>query len=155
MQGTNGAKAKIRTLWDQDYIYGLFEVTDSKLDKSSKAAHEQDSIETFIDENNGRSASYDSDDAQYRVNYANEQSGGGNIDLTKFKSSAKITDNGYVIEIAIPLKNKAEADEVLGFDAQVNDATEGKRTGVNSWCDSTGQTWSNMANVGNLKLVNK
>lgn len=153
VQGTNAAKAKIRTLWDENYLYALFEVTDSKLDKSSKAAHEQDSIEAFIDENNERSAAYDSDDAQYRVNYANEQSGGGSIDLTKFKSFAKTTGNGYIIEVAIPLKNKVEAGKILGFDAQVNDATDGKRTGVNIWCDPTGQTWSTTANVGNLKLV--
>jgi endo-1,4-beta-xylanase len=155
VQGTNAAKAKIRTLWDENYLYALFEVTDSKLDKSSKAAHEQDSIEAFIDENNGRSAAYDSDDAQYRVNYANEKSGGGSIDLTKFKSFAKTTGNGYLIEVAIPLKNKAQADKILGFDSQVNDATDGKRTGVNTWCDPTGQTWSTTANLGNLKLINK
>ena len=57
--------------------------------------------------------------------------------------------------MAIPLKNEAVANEIIGFDAQVNDATGGKRTGVNIWCDRTGQTWSNTANVGNLKLVNK
>jgi endo-1,4-beta-xylanase len=153
VQGTNAAKAKVRTLWDENYLYALFEVTDSNLDKSSKAAHEQDSIEAFIDENNARSAAYDSDDAQYRVNYANVQSGGGNIDLTKFKSSAKTTENGYLIEVAIPLKNKGQANKIIGFDAQVNDATAGKRTGVNIWCDPTGQTWSNTANIGNLKLI--
>lgn len=155
IQGTNNAKAKVRTLWDENYIYLLYEVTDSNLDKSSKDAYQQDSVEAFIDENNARAASYDSDDAQYRVNYENEQSGSGNIDSKNFKSFAKTTENGYLIEMAIPLKNKAVANQILGFDAQVNDATDGKRAGVSIWCDQTGQTWASMTNVGNLKLISK
>ncbi|WP_270563994.1 endo-1,4-beta-xylanase [Clostridium beijerinckii] len=153
LQGTNAAKAKVRTLWDKDYIYVLYEVTDSELDKSSKNAYEQDSVEAFIDENNARTSAYDNDDAQYRVNYDNEQSGGGSRITDKFKSATKVTDNGYIVEMAIPLYNEAVANQIIGFDAQVNDAAGGVRNGVNIWSDSTGQTWSTMSNVGNLKLV--
>jgi len=153
LQGTNVAKAKVRTLWDKDYIYVLYEVTDSKFDKSSKNAYEQDSVEAFIDENNARTSAYDNDDAQYRVNYDNEQSGGGSRITDKFKSATKVTDNGYIVEMAIPLHNEAVANQIIGFDAQVNDAAGGVRNGINTWSDSTGQTWSTMSNVGNLKLV--
>lgn len=153
VQGTDTAKAKVKTLWDKDYIYALYEVTDSNLDKSSVNAYEQDSVETFIDENNARASSYDNDDAQYRVNYDNEQSGGGNRITDKFKSATTITDNGYIVEMAIPLNNEAAVNQIIGFDAQVNDAAGGKRNGVNIWCDGTGQTWSTTSNVGNIMLV--
>lgn len=153
VQGSNTAKAKVRTLWDKDYIYVLDEVTDSNLDKSSPNAYEQDSVETFIDENNARASAYDGDDAQYRVNYANDQSGAGSRITDKFKSATKTTDNGYIVEMAIPLHNEAVVNQIMGFDNQVNDAVGGKRVGINTWCDSTGQTWSTMSNVGNLLLV--
>ena len=153
VQGTDTAKAKVKTLWDKDYIYALYEVTDSKLDKSSTMPHEQDSVETFIDENNAKTSAYDIDDAQYRVNYDNEQSGAGNRIIDKFKSATKITDNGYIVEMAIPLNNEAVANQIIGFDAQVNDATDGSRDGVTIWCDRTGLTWSNMQNIGNLLFV--
>lgn len=153
VQGTDSAKAKVKTLWDKDYIYALYEVTDSNLDKSSENAYEQDSVETFIDENNARTSAYDNDDAQYRVNYDNEQSGGGNRITDKFKSATTKTDNGYIVEMAIPLNSEAVANQIIGFDSQVNDAAEGIRNGVNIWCDGTGQTWSTTSNVGNIMLV--
>ena len=115
--------------------------------------HEQDSIEAFIDENNARTPSYDGDDAQYRVNYENKQTGGGNINMDKFKSATKLTDDGYIVEIAIPLQNKASVNQFIGFDGQVNDAKGGKRIGVTMWSDPTGMTWSTMSNIGNIKLV--
>lgn len=153
VQGSNTAKAKVRTLWDKNYIYALCEVADSNLDKSSHNSYEQDSVEMFIDENNARASAYDEDDVQYRVNYADEQSGAGNRITDKFKSSTKTTDNGYIVEMAIPLHNEAKVNQIIGLDAQVNDAANGKRIGVNTWCDGTGQTWSTMSNVGNLMLV--
>lgn len=153
VEGTNTAKAKVRTLWDENYLYALFEVKDNELDKASDKDHEQDSIEAFIDENNARTPSYDGDDAQYRVNYENKQTGGGNINMDKFKSATKLTDDGYIVEIAIPLQNKASVNQFIGFDGQVNDAKGGKRIGVTMWSDPTGMTWSTMSNIGNIKLV--
>lgn len=153
VEGSDAAKAKVRTLWDKDYLYALFEVKDSNLNKDSDKDHEQDSIEAFIDENNARTPSYDGDDAQYRVNFENKQSGGGSRNMDKFKSATKVTDDGYIVEIAIPLQNKAYINEFIGFDAQVNNAEDGKRIGVTMWSDPTGMTWSTMSNIGNIKLV--
>ena len=154
VEGANVGNANIRTLWDENYLYVLCEVKDSNLDKSSVNLHEQDSVEVFIDENNERTSAYDSDDAQYRINYSNEHSGAGNVNYSLLKSASKITSDGYIIEMAIPLKNKAEANQMMGFDVQINDAENGKRIGVNTWCDGTGLTWSTMENIGNVLLVN-
>lgn len=153
VEGSDAAKAKVRTLWDENYLYALLEVKDSNLNKDSDKDHEQDSVEVFIDENNARTPSYDGDDAQYRVNFENKQSGGGNRNMDKFKSATKVTGDGYIVEVAIPLQNKAAVNQFLGFDAQVNNAENGKRIGVTMWSDTTGMTWSTMSNVGNIKLV--
>jgi len=69
VQGTKGkvAYAKFRVLWDETSIYVYAEVFDSLLNKENSNPWEQDSIEIFIDENNSKGSSYDSDDAQYRV----------------------------------------------------------------------------------------
>ena len=62
---------------DKDYLYLWMEVKDSSLDKSSEAAHVQDSVEIFIDENNHKTDGYEEDDKQYRINYENEPSFNG------------------------------------------------------------------------------
>lgn len=77
-----------------------------------------------------------------------------NVNYSLLKSASKITSDGYIIEMAIPLKNKAEANQMMRFDVQINDAENGKRIGVNTWCDGTGLTWSTMENIGNILLVN-
>lgn len=153
VEGTNVESANIRTLWDENYLYVLCEVKDSNLDKSSVNSYEQDSVEVFIDENNERTSAYDFDDAQYRINYSNEYSGAGSVNYSLLKSASKITDDGYIIEIAIPLKNVAEGNQIMGFDVQINNSENGKRTGVSTWCDGTGLTWSSMKNIGNILLA--
>ena len=52
--------------------------------------------------------------------------------------------------MAIPLNNQAVVNQILGFDFQVNDATNGTRNGVNIWCDESSMTWSTLKNIGNI-----
>ena len=75
--GVPEASAAGKLLWDKDYLYLWMEVKDSSLDKSSEAAHVQDSVEIFIDENNHKTDGYEEDDKQYRINYENEPSFNG------------------------------------------------------------------------------
>lgn len=156
LKDADTAKANVKLLWDENYVYALYEVTDHTLNKTAGNKYDQDSVEAFIDENNAKAPSYDSDDAQYRVNYDNEQSGTANgaIKNALFKSATKLTDTGYMVEMAIPLNNKGSIDQIIGFDAQVNDAIAGVRKGVNLWCDSSNNTWSTMVNAGNVLFVN-
>ena len=153
VEGKAGAKATVKTLWADSYVYVLYQVKDSILDKTSKDDYQQDSVEAFLDENNSRGETYDADDVQYRVNYENKQSFNGKCDKANFKSSAKTNGDGYVVEMAIPLKIPGVADKIMGFDAQVNDGTAGKRTGVLSWCDKSGKGYATMAKIGNIKLL--
>lgn len=155
--GKSGATAKVQTMWDQKNLYVLYHVTDSVLNSSNANAWEQDSIETFLDVNNHKSPAYESDDGQYRVSYKNAKSGGGaaSADLNAWTSATSKTDTGYLVEMAIPLTSITPANgTMLGFDAQVNDAdASGARTGVVTWSDSTGKSYTDTSHFGNLELV--
>lgn len=148
------ADAQASLMWDQDYLYVFAEVKDSVLDKTSSQNHEQDSLEIFIDENNNKSAAYEEDDKQYRINYENAHSFNGKKCLEEnIQSRAETTEDGYVIEAAIrwtdiePIANKE-----IGLELQINDAEGGKRIGTLSWYDESGQGWSSPGVFGTAIL---
>ncbi|MCC3378196.1 endo-1,4-beta-xylanase [Paenibacillus farraposensis] len=151
--GVNSAKATVKTLWDSNYLYVLADVTDPVLDKSGINPWEQDSVEFFIDQNNAKTVAYQSDDAQYRVNFDNETSINGG-DKQRFVSAASRTDHGYLVEAAIPINDAyIGSGRVIGFDVQVNDATGGSRTGVSTWSDTSGTSYKDTSVFGNIQLV--
>lgn len=149
-----GATAEARTLWDDEYLYVLMNVSDSVLDKSAEADHEQDSIEVFINETNEQELSYIEGTGQYRVNYDNEASfNPGSVD-EGFVSFTTLSEDGYTVQIAIPWKTiTPESGMVIGFDLQVNDAEGGSRIAVAAWNDQTGQGWQNPSVFGELQLA--
>lgn len=154
VEGKDSATAKVRTMWDKNNLYVIADVTDSVLNKANANAWEQDSVEIFLDQNNNKSSSYQEDDSQIRINFDNEVSVSG-YNPEGLKTSAKITDKGYIVEAVIPL-NKIEAKNgyIVGFDLQVNNADEsGERTGVATWCDPSGASYANTSGFGNIRLV--
>lgn len=158
--GTKPAKATVKTLWDENYLYVLAYVEDNNLSDAAENPWEQDSIEFFIDENNGRTAEYEYDDAQYRVNYNNVQSYGANCLADKFVTVTKFvyggeTVTGYLVEAAVPFKTPKSAGHIMGFDVQVNDDSDanGVRDGMSNWNDATGVGYKNTEAFGLLKLV--
>ncbi|WP_160690586.1 sugar-binding protein [Clostridium sp. C2-6-12] len=150
---TEGAKAKIKTMWDENYIYVLADVTDSKLDKSNPTPYMQDSFETFIDENLGKTSYYEKDDAQYRVNFDNEASFSANCDKTKFKSATKKTATGYIVEEAIPLKTiKGSAGTKIGLEFQVNDVFDKSNRVMSKWSNTSGEAYKDTSTFGEVTL---
>ncbi|MGE5548968.1 MAG: endo-1,4-beta-xylanase, partial [Bacteroidota bacterium] len=155
VQGKGVATAKVRTMWDEDYLYVLFEVSDPLLNKANANVWEQDSVEIFIDENNAKTATYEADDAQYRVNFENLQSFGSNGQDARFKSAAKQVAGGYLVEAAVPFRTiKGTSGLMIGFDVQVNDADAGgRRQGVVTWNDPIGNDYRDTTYFGNLILA--
>ena len=154
--GKDGAYGTAKALWDKDYIYFMIEVKDKNLSKANASAYEQDTVEIFFDENNGKTSYYEEDDIQIRVNYDNEVTVTDGKSPDIYKTAAKITDGGYIVEIAIPHTIKEfEANQVVGYDVQINDDNgEGKRTGIANWSDLTGQGYINTSGFGVLELKN-
>lgn len=156
VEGTSGSTAKFRTMWDADnlYIYGV--VTDAKLSDASDNAYEQDSVELFVDQNNGKTESYEEDDGQYRINFNNVKTVGGHASQDNFVSATKTIEGGYIVETAIALDTITPADGTLiGFDFQVNNDEDGDRDrdSVANWADPSGSSYMNTSKLGVLRLV--
>ena len=151
------ASANAKVLWDDDNLYVYATVKDAVLDKTGAQTHEQDSLEVFIDEDNGKTASYGEDDKQYRINYNNEQSFNGKKCLAEnVKSATKTIDGGYVVEAAFKWTDIKPANGTkIGLELQINDAKDGTRTGTLSWYDETGMGWSGSNVYGTVELTRK
>ncbi|MBQ1994539.1 MAG: endo-1,4-beta-xylanase, partial [Lachnospiraceae bacterium] len=150
--------ANASLLWDEEYLYAYVNVTDSVLNSDSANAHEKDSFELFIDENNNKTNSYEDDDKQYRINYLNEHSFNGKKCLEEnITSFANVTDNGYEIELAIKWTDiTPEVGNNIGLELQINDAdATGSRIGTLSWYDVSGQGWSKPGVFGTVTLADK
>ncbi len=146
----------VKSMWSEDYLYVLAEIKDAVLNKDNTQAHEQDSFEIFVDENNGKTGSYEADDCQYRINYDNELSfNGQNCNASNIQSATKRTDNGYIVEARIKFNTaKGAENKLIGVDFQINDADAScKRVASINWYDASGMGWSQPAVFGTAKLV--
>lgn len=153
-----GAKAEstVRLLWDEEYLYAFVTVKDSVLNNANENEYERDSFEIFLDENNHKSAEYEEDDKQYRIDFVNNTSfNGENCLESNMESVAKETEDGYIVEAKFKWTQlKPEAGNLIGIDLQINDAdSTGSRIGTVNWYDLTGQGWSSPAVFGEAKLT--
>ena len=150
----NGANGNARVLWDDENLYVFIQVSDSRLDKDNAEAHQQDSVEVFIDEQNTKAPSYVEGVGQYRVNFDNETSFNPTGIEEGFESATQVTAGGYTVELKIPFKTiKPEDDLQIGFDVQINDAVDGARNSVATWNDTSGQGYQDPSVFGVLTLV--
>lgn len=151
------ASANAKVLWDDDNLYVYATVKDAVLDKTGAQTHERDSLEVFIDEDNGKTASYGEDDKQYRIDYENEPSFNGKKCLAEnVKSATKTIAGGYVVEAAFKWTDIKPANGTkIGLELQINDAKGGKRIGTLSWYDETGMGWSGSNVYGTVELTGK
>ena len=150
-QGANGTA---KALWDEKNLYVLVQVSDAQLDKTSANAWEQDSVEAFVDENNGKTSYYENDDGQYRVNFDNETSFNPAAIAEGFESKTSISGTNYTVEMKIPFKTITPANDVkIGFDAQINDGNNGSRQSAATWNDLTGNAYQDTSVYGVLTLT--
>ena len=145
--------SQFRLLWDDEYLYALVEVSDSTLNDASSVVHEQDSVEVFLDQNNGKSTSYETDDGQYRVNFKNSVSYNGG-DTGRFQSRTRVYPGGYLVEMALPLYSvKPQPGTLMGFDVQINNAdASGSRAGIRNWVNATNMGYQDTSGFGLLLL---
>ncbi|MEU4832148.1 endo-1,4-beta-xylanase [Streptosporangium sp. NPDC023615] len=158
VQGASGASAKVRAVWNAGVLYVLARVTDPALSEESPDAWAQDSVEIFVDPGNDKTRGYGDDDGQYRVSFTGRKTVGGTFDAVSVRdnltATAVRTSGGYTVEAAIRLPTVTLAKgTLLGFDAQVNDATGAARTGVVTWNDPTGRAHVDTSRWGVLRLT--
>ena len=151
-----GATGIAKALWDDENLYVLVQVSDAELDKSSANTYEQDSVEVFVDENNGKTSFYQEDDGQYRVNFDNETSFNPSGIAAGFVSATEVSGTNYIVEMKIPFKTvNPQEDSTIGFDVQINDAKDGARQSVAAWNDTTGNGYQDTSGYGVLTLAGK
>lgn len=156
VMGTSGATARVKTLWDDEYLYVYAVVTDTLLSDASRNPWEQDTIEVYVDQNNAKTASYEADDSQYRVNFKNVQTFNGGAKAELITSAVKIVPGGYVVELSIKLDViPPQENALIGFDFQVNNDEngDGVRDSVVIWNDPTGQSYMNTSRLGLLQFA--
>ncbi|SDE26798.1 O-Glycosyl hydrolase [Paenibacillus sp. UNCCL117] len=153
-RGQSGATAAAKLLWDETAVYVLASVYDPVRSVVNPLAHEQDSIEIFLDEDNAKSVTLDSNDSHYRINYMNARSFGGQA-LQTFQSGASETEYGYLVEAAIPIQFvQAEPGLVMGFELQVNDDPgTGSRQSIAKWHDPTNNSFKDASGWGTIVLL--
>jgi endo-1,4-beta-xylanase len=153
------AKASAKLLWDEQYIYCLVEVKDKAVSDLG-SDWRQDSVEYFIDAQNTKSyALQGENNGQYRLGCSGSISGSGGYDEVTFRknSSVKLTSDGYLEEVAIPLtSHKVTGKEgmKIGFDFQLNDDSnnDGDRDYIISW-NEDGMAYENPSQLGTIVLA--
>lgn len=156
-----GAKGKFRTMWDNEYLYVLVEVDDPLLSATNPQPYLQDSVELFIDENNHKTNSFESDDAQIRFSCLNQISTVGSLlrdqlqSVTKTVYGASNEVLGCRVEAAVKWNMIApKAGHVLGFDVQVNDDPGiGTRNSIAKWNNLTDTGWMDTSGFGMIRLM--
>ncbi|MDR2783569.1 MAG: hypothetical protein LBB48_07015 [Treponema sp.] len=122
---------------------------------ASANPQEQDSVEIFIDENNGKTDAFEKGDGQYRVNFDNEASFNPASAKSGFKSAAVVSGAAYTVVMRIPFRAVKPVDgTIVGFDVQINGASpQGMRQSISIWNDLSGNSATDTSGYGTLKLV--
>lgn len=157
VEGTSGASATVRTLWRNDRLLVLMEVSDPVVDVSGSDPWIQDSVEIYVDAGNVKNGPYRYDDTQIRISAENVLSFGAGGDegfqRARVESATALVDGGYVVEASISLLDSSGLGTVHGLDFQVNDASEGARTSIRNWADPSGAGYQSTARWGVGQLV--
>lgn len=165
--GRDGARAEVHALWHGSTLHLLAEVTDPDVDVSASDPWVQDSVEFFLDLGNERNGPYrtasrqghhllsEQFDFQFRISAENEVSvgtGDEQFQLEQLESATARTDDGYIVQAAIDMREYGGVGTVHGLDVQVNDSHEGARL-VTSWADPTGNGYQSTERWGVIRLV--
>lgn len=155
------ARGEFKLLWDDNALYTLYIVTDPVLNKASGNAYEQDSVEIFLDEENDKAGSYQSDDVHYRVNYDNLVSTDAGDSNRFFTATSPLKDAGgaqigYIVESSLTWTKAPHNNQLMGFELQINDAdATGMRIGTVNIYDQSNSAWSNPSVMGEIMLTGK
>jgi|GEM_PF-794978 len=156
VQGASGATATVKTLWRDNYLYVLMDVTDPIVDVTGSDPWIQDSVEIYVDPGNAKNGSYRYDDTQIRIsaeNVATFGTGDAAFQEGRLDSAVVRTDTGYRVEAAVDLLEYGGLGTFHGLDFQVNDASNGARTAIRNWADPTGTGYQSTARWGVGQLV--
>lgn len=147
LKGNDENSAKAYTIWSENYLYVLYDITDADIAPASADHYDTDSVEFFLDEDFKRNTTYSGDEVQIRVDAINgafscKNSNGDDSDASisegtdpyekiayavqyKHADGSITADSkdatGYMVEMIIKLKSAHKAGDMMGMDLQIND----------------------------------
>lgn len=147
-------KGWVKALWDEDYVYFLSKVYSVQYDKSSSNLYEHDSVDIYIDENMMRTVGYQDDDYQVRSDFEGEVSGNNYPDFTKVKAATSLFDDGFYVEMAIPLTTITPKEGLtFGFEVLMNAAESlGVKMRTYNWNTTKNWKYNNTSLFGTMTL---
>ena len=116
-----------KVAWDNRRVYILADVRDSTVDQD-------DLVEVFIDENNGKTGTYQKDDKHIIFRRDGKRARGATYRVHEY-------DGGYLVEASINTRGLSP-DQEIGFDLRITDAAPANSSGVVSWNDLHSQSGS-------------
>ncbi len=113
----------VYALWDDNNLYFAYEVTDANLESLDTILYADDGAEIYLDTQNNKTASMDSNDYHFTANINDIVSNSGIVAKTAS------TPNGYIMEIAIPwnvINTLPSPDKIIGLLLGNNDRDYGQ-----------------------------
>lgn len=159
---TANCSATVKAVWDDDYLYFYFDVTDDAYSQDSTYAWQDDSVHLYFDPDNSGGTSYDSGDAELIMRRDDTQALEGSTS-TPFGGSGvvdwAVTEHtgGYRVEVVVDWAGfgsvTPEHALEFGIDFQVNDDDNGGSPDVAlKWFDTVGTGWQNPSLFGTAQL---
>ena len=172
--GPNDATLSFAALADSEWLYVALVVTDDKIvtgESLGDSLYQDDSVEIYIDADDAAAGVYEPDDAQITIGAVNmdimdieEPELGGTGDGAKTGTQAAVieTDDGWIVEAAVPLANdkwdiEPENGLLIGFNVHFNDDDDGGDRDhklIWSLMDVDDRSWEDTTRFADLKFVN-
>lgn len=169
----NDATCSFSVVADNEWLYVAFRITDDEIltgEVTGNDLWQDDSVEVYIDANHARTDTYEPDDAQITIGADNIELGnieepdlGGTGDGATTGTQAAVveSDDGWIVEAAIPLSNdkwdiEPEDGLVIGFNVHFNDDDDGgDRDHKLIWSlnDVDDASWDNTSRFADLEFV--
>lgn len=157
-------KGYFKILWTPATLYVLVVAPDPTPNWEATDDYKKDTLEIALDLSNARTNSYINDDQMnlrfYRSGDDMLVARDGNGTVTSDEVSYAYTDDGscYIYEFALQcdkLGITLKADQVIGFDAQINDNEEGlgERAACYAWNDDGDAVYNDPTYMGEIKFV--
>ncbi len=154
----NDLSATVQALFDNNYLYLFYNVTDDRHFIGRASPWHSDSVELYLDGGNEKYV-WDSNDVQFILLPVNDAKVFEKNKHTEgVEYFAKETETGYVVEAKIPwaivaIENPQDG-QLVGFDAHVNDDDNGDlRDAKISWNSPTDKAWTNPQLFGTAVLI--
>ncbi len=144
--------------WDDTNLYFFVRVTDDVLVSDSPEPYEDDGVEIYIDGDNAKGDSYDSNDFQFTFKYNDGTlyEIGNGYDVSNAAFEMIETADGYDLEVVFSLASLGivpNAETSIGLDVHLNDDDGSGRESKLAWFATADSSWNDPSLFGEANLI--